>query len=421
MLARHGRHGHVSELTLRTIADEDDYESYMSFAYSVFLRDPQKDEIEATRKFAELDRMMGFHDGKKWVATAGAFSRHVVLPGGSLVPVAAVTAVTVAPTHRRRGLLTTMMRHQLADIRSRGESIAMLFASEALIYGRFGYGVATESAELSGQVRELAFRPTVDLGDGTLTEVDAATFLASAPAVYDAVIPALPGQMARTPEWWASWTLDSEELQKESGKVRFVLHHETDGTVSGFAIYRPKPGWGDAGPTAELHVQEVLGTNPRAYARTWRYLLDMDLVRKIKYHGASVHEELRYLVANHPSLECSVSDAIQVRLIDIPRALSQRRYSADVDVVLEVTDDFLPENSGRFRLRGGLDHASCEITTDDADIALTVRDLGSIYMGGVSLQVLVNAGLVTELRAGAVQRAAVAFGWPVAPSAPDDF
>lgn len=189
----------MSELTLRTIADEDDYESYMASAYSVFLRDPQKDEIEVNRKFTELDRMIGFHDGKKWVATTGAFSRHVVLPGGAVVPVAAVTAVTVSPTHRRRGLLTTMMRHQLADIRSRGESLAMLFASEALIYGRFGYGVATESAELSGQVRELAFRPTVDLGDGTLEEVSAETFLASAPAIYDAVIPGLPGQMSRTP------------------------------------------------------------------------------------------------------------------------------------------------------------------------------------------------------------------------------
>ncbi|WP_078281089.1 GNAT family N-acetyltransferase [Mycobacteroides franklinii] len=411
----------MSELTLRTIADEDDYESYMSFAYSVFLQDPQKDEMEASRKFTELDRMIGFHNGRKWVATAGAYSRHVVLPGGAVVPVAAITAVTVSPTHRRRGLLTTMMRHQLADIRSRGEAIAMLYASEALIYGRFGYGVATEAAELSGQVRELAFRSTVDLGDGTLEEVDAETFLASAPAVYDAAVSALPGQMSRTPEWWAIWTLDNEERQKESGKIRFVLHYESDGTVSGFAIYRPKPGWGDAGPNAELHVQEVLGTNPRAYARTWRYLLDMDLVRKIKYHGASVHEELRYLVANHPSLECTVSDAIQVRLVDIARALSQRRYAADVDVVLEVTDEFLPENSGRYRLRGGLDGARCEITTDDADIALSVRDLGSVYMGGVSLQALASAGLVTELQTGAVQRAAIAFGWPVAPSAPDDF
>ncbi|MBA0046449.1 GNAT family N-acetyltransferase [Mycobacteroides sp. LB1] len=411
----------MSELTLRTIQDEDDYESYMTSSYSVFLQELRKDEIEVNRKFTELDRMIGFHNGKRWVSTAGAFSRQVVLPGGAVVPVAAVTAVTVLPTHRRRGLLTAMMRHQLEDIRSRGEALAMLFASEALIYGRFGYGVATEAADLSGPVRELAFRPDVDLGDGTLEEVDAETFLASAPAVYDAAIADLPGQMSRTPEWWASWTFDNEERQKDSGKVRFVLHYESDGTVSGFAIYRPKSEWSDSGPNSELHVQEVLGTNSRAYARTWRYLLDMDLVRKIKYHGASVHEELRYLVANHSALECAVGDAIHVRLLDIPRALSQRRYAAEVDVVFEVTDQFLPENSGRYRLRGGLTDARCEITTEEADIALTVRDLGSVYMGGVGLQALASAGLVTELRAGAVRRAAIAFGWPVAPSAPDDF
>lgn len=297
----------------------------------------------------------------------------------------------------------------------------MLFASEALIYGRFGYGIAIEAASLSGQVRELAFRPGVDLGDGVLEEVDSETFLATAPAVYDAVIVALPGQMSRSREWWDAWTFDNEERQKDSGKIRFVLHYESDGSVSGFAIYRPKHEWGGTGPNSELHVQEVLATNPRAYARTWRYLLDMDLVRKVKYHGAAVDEELRYLVANHSALECAVSDAIQVRLLDIPRALSQRRYSAEVDLVFEVTDEFLPENSGRYRLRGGLTDARCEITTEAADIALTVRDLGAIYMGGVSLQVLVSAGLVTELRAGSVQRAAIAFGWPVAPSAPDDF
>lgn len=393
----------------------------MASSYAVFLQDLQKDEIEVNRKLIELDRMIGFHNGRKWVSTAGALSRHVVLPGGTVVPVAAITAVTVSPTHRRQGLLTAMMRHQLEDIRSRGEAIAMLFASEALIYGRFGYGVATEAADLSGQVRDLAFRSDVNLGDGTLDEVDAETFLAAAPAVYDEAIAELPGQMSRTPQWWAAWTLDNEERQKESGKIRFVLHYETDGTVSGFAIYRPKSEWNDAGPNSELHVQEVLGANLRAYARTWRYLLDMDLVRKIKYYGASVHEELRYLVANHSALECALGDAIHVRLVDIARALSQRRYAAEVDVVLEVTDEFLPENSGRYRLRGGPADALCEITTEDADIALTVRDLGSVYMGGVSLQALARAGLVTELRSGAVQRAAIAFGWPVAPSAPDAF
>ncbi len=393
----------------------------MASSYSVFLQDLQKDEIEVNRKFTELDRMIGFHDGKRWVSTAGAFSRRVVLPGGAVVPVAAVTSVTVSPTHRRRGLLTTMMRHQLADVRSRGEALAMLFASESLIYGRFGYGMASEAAKLSGQVRDLAFRPGVDLGDGSIAEVDADTLLASAPGIYDTAITQLPGQMSRPRTWWDSWIFDNDERRKESGRIRFILHCESDGTASGFGIYRPKSEWGVSGPKGELHVQEVVATNSSAYAKIWRYLLDMDLVRTITYHSAAVDEPLRYLVANFRALQCTLSDAIHVRLVDIPRALSLRRYSAEVDVVLEVTDEFLPENSGRYRLRGGLTDASCEITTESADIALTVRDLGSVYLGGVSLQAPASAGLVTELRVGAVQRAAIAFGWPVAPSAPDDF
>lgn len=412
----------MSELVLRTITDEDDYQSFMSKAYAGFLQDPQKDEIELAGKFTDFDRMLGFHDGDRWVATTGAYTREVVLPGGALVPVAAVTAVTVSPAHRRRGLLTAMMRYQLDDIRARTEALAMLFASEASIYGRFGYGMATESAVLSGQVRELGYRPGVPLGDGSVTEVDAETMLATAPSVYDQAIAARPGMMARPRPWWDHVTYDSEERSKESGKIRLALHHEPDGTASGFAIYRPKKEWTDTGqPNCELHVEEVLATNPAAYARIWRYLLDMDLVRRIKYYGASADEPVRYLLADQRGLQCFLSDGIYVRLVDVPKALVLRRYATDVDVVLEVTDEFCPWNTGRYRLRGGLDCAECEATTAPSDIAITARDLGAIYMGGVSLQALVGAGLATELTAGAVRRASTAFGWPVAPSMPDDF
>jgi predicted acetyltransferase len=298
----------------------------------------------------------------------------------------------------------------------------MLFASEASIYGRFGYGMATESAVLSGQVRELGYRPGVPLGDGSVTEVDAETMLATAPSVYDQAIAARPGMMARPRPWWDHVTYDSEERSKESGKIRLALHHEPDGTASGFAIYRPKKEWTDTGqPNCELHVEEVLATNSAAYARIWRYLLDMDLVRRIKYYGASADEHVRYLLADQRGLQCSLSDGIYVRLVDVPKALALRRYATDIDVVLEVTDEFCPWNTGRYRLRGGLDCAECVATTAPSDIAITARDLGAIYMGGVSLQALVGAGLATELTAGAVRRASTAFGWPVAPSMPDDF
>ncbi len=413
---------HVTELTLRATTDDDDYREFMSASYGVFLQDPRIDEIELIRKFADLDRMFGFHDGKRWTSTAGAFARGVVLPGGVTAPVAAVTAVTVSPSHRRRGLLTAMMRHQLDDIRSRGEALAILFASEALIYGRFGYGMACPSATLKGQVRELGFRPDVDLGDGSVTQVDAATLLSCAPDIYHQAITQKTGQMTRTRPHWDSWIHDNDERQKDSGKIRFAVHYDADGTASGFAIYRPKSQWAETGqPDAELHIQEVRATHPRAYARLWRYLLDMDLVRGVTFGGAAVDEPLRYLVADQRALRCDVSDGLYVRLVEVARALALRRYAAPIDVVLEVTDEFCPWNTGRFRLRGGPEDADCENTTTSADIAITARDLGAIYLGGVSLQALTAAGLAVELTAGSVQRAAVGFGWPTAPSVPDDF
>ena len=188
----------MSDLTLRAVSDGDDYDSFAASSYEVFLQDPRQDEIDLVRAFTEYDRMFGFHDGARWVATAGAFGKHVVLPGGGLTPAAAVTAVTVSPSHRRRGLLTAMMRHQLDDIRARGtEALAMLYASEAAIYGRFGYGMAVPVAELSGQVRELGFRPEVQFGDGSVTHVDAEALLASAPEIHQRAMVQRPGLMER--------------------------------------------------------------------------------------------------------------------------------------------------------------------------------------------------------------------------------
>ena len=410
------------DLTLRTVRDDADFAAFDNALYSVFLKDPRPDETELFRNITDLERMFGFHDGTRWASTAGDYRKQVILPGGALVPVAAVTAVTVSPGHRRRGLLTQMMRYQLDQIRERGtEAVAMLFASETVIYGRFGYGMASQNTVLSGQVRDLGFRPEVDLGDGTVVETDAATLLAHGPAIFDRATAGLPGRMDRPRPWWDYQVHDSDERRKDSGRIRFALHHEPDGTPSGFAIYRPKSDWTATGPNGSLHIEEVRATNPRAYARIWRFLLEIDLVRSIKFDGAAVDEPLRYLLADPRALQCEVVDGIFVRLVDVRRALALRRYAAPLDIVLEVRDEFCPWNTGRYRLRGGLDGAECENTDAPADIAISARDLGAIYLGGTSLAQLVAAGLVDELTPGSALRAAVAFGWPVAPAIPDHF
>jgi predicted acetyltransferase len=412
----------VVDLTLRTVRDDDDFVAFDNALYSVFLKDPRRDETELSRNLTDLDRMFGFHDGTRWASTAGDYRKQVILPGGALVPVAAVTAVTVSPAHRRRGLLTQMMRYQLDGIRARGtEALAMLFASETMIYGRFGYGLASQNAALSGQVRDLGFRPEVDLGHGTVTETDAATLLAHGPGIYDRMLTGLPGRMDRPRPWWDYLIHDNDERRKGSGSIRFALHHEPDDTPSGFAIYRPKSDWSATGPNGTLHIEEVRATNPRAYARIWRFLLEIDLVRSITFNGAAIDEPLRYLVADQRALQCEVNDGIFVRLVDVGRALALRCYGAPIDIVLDVRDEFCPWNTGRYRLRGDLDGAACESTSAPADIAISARDLGAIYLGGTSVAQLVAADLVDELTPGSALRAAVAFDWPIAPAIPDHF
>jgi len=412
----------VVELILRTVRDDDDFRAFNAALYSVFLEEPQDDETELSRKITDFDRMFGFHDGNRWVATAGDYRKQVNLPGDAQVPVAAVTAVTVSPAHRRRGLLTRMMRHQLDGIRDRGtEALAMLFASETAIYGRFGYGSASQNVVLSGQVRDLGFRPEVELGDGSVSETDAETLLSVGPAIYDRAIAGLPGRMNRPAAWWNYQIHDNDERRKDSGRIRFALHHEADGTPSGYAVYRPKSDWAATGPNGTLHIGEVRATNPRAYARMWRFLLEIDLIRSIKYDGAAIDEPLRYLVADQRALQCEVVDGIFVRLVEVDRALALRRYGAPVDIVVGVHDEFCPWNTGSFRLRGDLDGAACERTTAPADLTMSARDLGAVYLGGTSVAQLVAAGLVDEHTPGSAHRAAAAFGWPVAPAIPDHF
>lgn len=419
---RHGRHGYVPELTLRALRDDTDYQDFNTAMAWGFLEDPQPDDIRLARAFTDLDRMFGFHDGSRWVSTAGDYRKKVVLPGGVQTDVAAVTGVSVASDHRRRGLLSQMMRHQLDTIRDRGtEAVAMLFASETSIYGRFGYGLASQNATLSGPVRDLDFRPDVDLGEGSVSQIDGDTLLDVGPAIYDRAVAGLPGRMDRPRAWWDYQVFDNDERKKNSGSIRFALHREPDGTPSGFARYRTKSAWDATGPTGEVHVEEVRATNPRAYARVWRFLLDIDLVRRVIVKDAAVDEPLRALVADNRALHCEIADGIFVRLVDVGRALALRRYAAPLDTVLDVHDEFCPWNTARYRLRGDVDGAECEKTSAPADIAISVRELGAVYLGGISLAHLASAGLVEELTSGSAHRAAVGFGWPVAPAIPDHF
>ncbi|WP_210634085.1 GNAT family N-acetyltransferase [Streptomyces sp. GESEQ-13] len=378
------------------------------------------EERQLWRSITEFGRFLAAWDGDRCVASGGAFSFRLTVPGGASVPAAGVTMVSVAATHRRRGLLTAMMRRQLDDIRSWGEPLAVLTASEPAIYGRFGYGAAT--FQLDAEIDTVRAGLTVPDGtdDVRLRYADPVEALDVCEAVYAQLVPGRPGMLARRPGWEKPGVLDPESRRGGASPLQCVVA-ERDGTAVGYARFRVKPHWGPGGPDGEVVLSALDALDPAAAAALWRFLFDLDLTSSLRVRGRPVDDSWQYLVRDVRRCRPALRDALYLRPVEVGAALAARTYRTPVDVVLEVEDAFCPWNTGRWRLSGDAKGALCEPTRDAADLALTVRELGAAYLGGVSLTALAAAGRVRELRGGALAEASVAFGSDPAPWLPHGF
>jgi predicted acetyltransferase len=405
---------------LRTLESIDDLPRVFDVVSAAFGEDFPDEEIEKDRLVHEPTRSHVMdHDEDGTVAHAGAYTRQVTVPG-AVVTAAHVTLVGVRPTHRRRGLLTRLMTHQLRQIRERGEPVAMLWASEGRIYQRFGYGLAALRHILSADKREIRLTRPVDPAAGRLRDAAPGQILKDLQQVYGRVRAERPGWSGRDEAWWSRRLFDAPSRRQGYTGCRALLFEGPDGP-DGYALWRRKGDWDQTGPKGEVNVVEVVAATPEAYLALWGFLFSVDLARTVRYAFAASDEPLRYLVNEPRALGDRVTDALWVRLVNVPAALAARRYAAPVDVVLEVSDALIAENAGRWRLTGDADGAACTATTDAADLACDVADLGALYLGGTALGALAAAGRVRQLRPGAVAAASAAFGWRRAPSALDIF
>ncbi|WP_066951531.1 GNAT family N-acetyltransferase [Streptomyces lushanensis] len=373
----------------------------------------------------EHERSIGVWDGGRCVGTAGAFSFRLTVPGGALVPAAGVTMVSVAATHRRRGTLTSMMRRQLDDVRTWGESLAVLTASEPPIYGRYGYGVATR--DLRAEIDTSRVRVAVPEEPGGVAEIrlrqaeprDPAVRKACE-AVYAAEVATRPGMLARRPGWELLPVVDAEKELDGASPLQCVLA-ERDGEVVGFTLFRNRPEWDNSGPKGTIELQDLHALDPVACAWLWRFLAEIDLTSTLRVRNRPVDDPLQHLVSDVRRCRLTVRDALYVRLVDVGAALEARTYRTPVDVVLGVEDAFCPWNEGRWRLTGDAKGASCERTSDEPELLLSATELGAAYLGGVSLTSLSRAGRVREARPGALAEASLAFGSDPAPWLPHGF
>lgn len=382
--------------------------------------DPERFKLEWTHH--ELDRTLAAFDDGEIVGTGRLYSLELTLPGGALEPVAAVSWISVLPTHRRRGILTAIMGRELDDAVGRGESMAVLHASEGLIYRRFGYGIAAGSIAFTVPRRHSAFlRPPPE--GGRVRLVDDETARKVFPDIFERARRHQPGAVSRVEEWWSNELFYVEK--KEEGTRFFATYESADRTLDGYVVYKIVARWTDDGlGRSRLDVLDLVTVTPEARAVLWRYLCDVDLVETIAAGSCPVDEPLRWMLAESRRFTVNrLSDGLWVRVLDAPAALSARRYATAGQIVFGVDDEFRPDGdaAGRFALEGGPDGAQCERTNVDPDLALGVADLGAAYLGGVTFSTLARARLVEERTPGALARADAMFRADPAPFVMTEF
>ncbi|MFC0601733.1 GNAT family N-acetyltransferase [Streptomyces palmae] len=398
-------------MEIRPTTDED-LDVFVDTLHAAFglIPDPPAEGSQGWWSAFEMDRglLATAADGRP-IGTAGAYSFELTLPGGTLAPAAGVTAVGVLPSHRRQGVLSTMMRHQIAELRARGEFLSVLLASEALIYRRFGYGPATYEQRLTVPRHQAALAlprahaaadaPVTGSDTGSIELLRRAESGKILEEVYDRYRRTQPGALSRPPRWWA---LGAGQPPVSPAPRHIAVHRDADGTPDGYASYvRDKAG--------TLTVDETIAANDTAFTALARFLLSHDLATQVVFKHFPPDHPLRWQLEDFRAAQVGIdTDWLWVRLLDVPRALTARGWFTDGELVLDVHDPFLGEH-GRHLLTVRDGRADCAPTDREPDLSLDVSDLGSIYLGGTTPSTLVRAGHIRAHHSGAAPLADALF------------
>ncbi|MDW4901134.1 GNAT family N-acetyltransferase [Streptomyces californicus] len=415
-------------LEVRTVAPSE-FPGWMRAVRAGFLTAgglPSDEVVEDRRADVDLSRVQGVFDGGRCVATFRSFEQRLTVVGGATVASDAITGVTVAPTHRRRGLLSRMMAADLAAAKERGEPVASLIAAEYPIYGRYGFGPAAWTAEWEVSVPRAGLDPRRSgqpADGGRIEMVDGEDVRKAGPEVHAALAARRPGVVSRGERWWRQATGVAPRTPQETWAEPFyVMHRAADGEVDGLMIYGTDDKWGDGNqPQNTASVRDMIALNPAAERALWHYLCSVDWVTAVR-SGDRAPDDLLPLLLPDPRAARLVggSDFLWLRLLDVPRALEARTYAVGASLVLDVRDG-AGLAGGRFLLEVAEDGARCVPTTRSADLALGVEELATLYLGDESVRRLADLGRAEELRAGAVTTADAVFRTGRRPWCPDVF
>ena len=397
-------------VTIRRLTGPDEFPAMSRNDMRAFSTDRPMDEIvEAAARMLGAgggERVWVGDDGGEIVSNIGTIPFELTMPGRRVTPVAGITWVAVSPTHRRQGLMRRGMDAAVADARARGETMALLYASEASIYRRVGFGMATHMRSVAIDVRRTSLeRRTNSTAASTarLRYVDTAEAGETLPAIFDRGRPGSPGVISRHPGWWTHHVADPPRATDGMSAPFVVVHPD------GYVRYRSRERWIESDPQHLIEIDELLALTDDAHTALWGFMLDLDLVSEVVVPRFALDDPLIWRLTNPRALRTTaVNDAIWVRVLDTAAALSARRYATRSEVVLEIVGGG-PRVAGRWHLDGGPDHAACSSSRGEVDITLDAADLGSIVLGGVSPEALRRAGRVAEHRPGESARLAAMF------------
>lgn len=411
----------MSELEFRRPQPEE-IRDFLAVSVRSYGSHDGKDRLDFEVLSNEIDRSFGALDDGRWVAGSGAFSLEVTLPNGVTLPAAGVTMIGTEPTHRRRGILTRMLGQLHADATDRGEPLAVLTASETTIYRRFGYGIAGDVAHLSIDADAVVFDPPVQ-DNGSFTMIDPRNSGSILAQIHDRARLAHPGWVSLTPGMWSQITADPEFVHDGRTPLRGLIHRDVNGEPDGYATWRiANRSEPDRLAGNTLHLEHLSATDPEVEAALWTFVASIDLVDTIEWIVGPPDPLIRWRLVEPRRLRtAAVADMTWVRILDIPTVLSARKYAAEGELVLDVTDRFHPERGGAFRLANPGSCERIDIPAADADIHLDTADLASLVMGSVKASQLHTVGRLNAAKVEVINRADAMFATPSRPWCPIEF
>jgi predicted acetyltransferase len=394
--------------TIRPVRDDELVDWFAAFgtAFYIWANDPQA-SADARRPSMDLDRTIGAFEDGVIVGTFRTFPTRLTLPGNERVEVSAVSAVSVRPTHRRRGILRQLIADDVARSVERGDVASILIAAEWPIYGRFGYGPATWQATWSLRVREAALRldPV-----GSIEIIDREAARKILPDVYERCAARQPGEIARPASRW-DYDLGTRDFPgRPPWRGAVVLHRNEAGEPDGFARFRGEEKWVDMSPDHLMLLDDLRGETPAAELDLWRHLTQMDLTATIRTeHPRRPLEPVKWFFSNpRVATVTGHTDFLWLRIFDVARFLTARRYEHGGELVLEVVDDLdgvAGPAAGRYRLVVSEGSGTCETTAAAPDLTIDVRALSAAALGGTRLVDATRTVPFEEHRPGAMREA----------------